>query len=66
MRLSINQIRALPLIALSAGAFILAATVDVPADRTGPAIIVEAPPPEAVAAVSHPEQPVRAITLAGQ
>lgn len=63
MRLSINQIRALPLIALGLGMFILAATVDVPDDRTGPTIVVDATAPaEDVAAA----EPVREITLAGQ
>jgi hypothetical protein len=66
MHLSIAQIRALPLIALGLGVFILAATDDVPADRTGPAIVVEAAAPSVETAVSHPDEPARAITLAGQ
>lgn len=66
MRLSINQIRALPLIVLGAGVFILAATVDVPDDRTGPAIVVEADLPELDTPATHPDQPSREITLAGQ
>lgn len=43
MRLSISQMRAIPLIALSAGVFILAATVEVPPDMNGPEIRVDIP-----------------------
>jgi hypothetical protein len=71
MRLSITQMQALPLIALGTGLFILAATIDAPAEgeragRFGPEIVVEAAAPDATLAAAERKEEPQGITLAHQ